>query len=487
MMSIKKIFGNDTIYILVLAVSTFFIYFPALNQYFVLDDSFYWKLGNNINDLKSFFDVFTYRLKTELYRPISVQIFFFFTQALFLNNVFYFHLVNLLLFLFGVILVYFISKEIFENRLIAFLSSFIFITRSLHTIPVYYIAAGEEFIMSIFVFLSFLFYLKFLKNQKRTYKGLSIILFVLALLSKETAFMFPVVLFFYYFIVISKRINIEGVFKAIIELFPFLVIMLVYSFVRIFLLEEVLIKTHGYEMGIGFHIIRNLKAYILFTFDLGINGVTWSYTLLFFLVFSFFIIINNYRKINLNLNNKKIQNKLKIMSFLILWYFIFMVHLLLLKFRFMDYYIHLSIFGFSLIFGLVLFETLNYLEKRFRPIVVVIILLLILFSSKNLSYKRWSTSDVYELQLAGKTCVEELKKYNLQNNDRIVFIDIPYRNRDDGSLMQVSSAHGPLFSVMLNKSLNLSFVRYIYEVESEYEPDYIFEVYRFGCKLKSNI
>ena len=175
-------------YILVfLFAISFLIYIPALKVPFFWDDR---SLIPGLNLEPEIVGV------KEEFRPLRA-LSFSLDHFLWKDNPSGYHFTNVFLNSLAVILVFYFVNFIFKNDLIAFLASLFFAFHPVHTEAVVWIKNRTEMFCLIFYLLSFLV---FFKNYY-----LSILFFILALLSKETAATFPLILTLYFFL-FNKRL-----------------------------------------------------------------------------------------------------------------------------------------------------------------------------------------------------------------------------------------------------------------------------------------
>src|SRR5262249_2068712 len=113
--------------------------------------------------------------------------------ALFGNKAFGWHLISLLTHAAVTYLVFAASREITQRNWESGLTASLFAVHPVHAESVAWISGITDPLMTLFLLPSFLFYLRFRKHGSRYLLFLSLGFFFLALLSKETAIAFPVV------------------------------------------------------------------------------------------------------------------------------------------------------------------------------------------------------------------------------------------------------------------------------------------------------
>jgi len=200
------------------------IYFNSLKGTFFWDD---WGLIFENPLIKSWSKSFStflprYWLKIHpgrkgQYRPLR-NITFTVDYSIWHNNPFGYHLTNYILNIFVVILVAFTTKNIFLSESVAFLTATFFAVHPAHIENVNYIKNRSDILCLLFILLSF--YL-FMKNKNI----LSILSYVLAILAKEFAVMFPIVLLIYTFLFEEK----QKIFR-LVPYFVFAILFLIMKF-----------------------------------------------------------------------------------------------------------------------------------------------------------------------------------------------------------------------------------------------------------------
>ncbi len=193
------------------------LYFPVFSLYFSQDDFFHLKMSQaeSIGDFLGFFspkNPYGY----SFYRPLTTQVYLFGIRFLFGLQPLFFHLVAFVFFLANLLLVFKIVERIVRNRNLGFLAAFLYAINASNLGSLAYIAVFEEIGMTFFFFLSFWFYL-----QKKKW---ALLTFILALLSRETAIIFPLLLIFYEWMLGKKEWQ---------KTFPFWLILFLYGFLRI--------------------------------------------------------------------------------------------------------------------------------------------------------------------------------------------------------------------------------------------------------------
>lgn len=173
-----------------LAVGIIFVfslinYIPALWIFLSHDDFFWLRVSNpkSLWEFASFFNPFVSANGFGFYRPLSSQTYFY-LGILFDKSPFVLHLISLLAFFLLVLIVYKLSLEILKNDKAALFSAVFYATSSVNLVKIYWPAIFQETCVNIFLLGSTLLFMR------RRY-GLSLLTFVMALMSKESAVILP--------------------------------------------------------------------------------------------------------------------------------------------------------------------------------------------------------------------------------------------------------------------------------------------------------
>jgi len=133
---------------------------------------------------------------TPYYRPVftlSLALDYFFWKL----NPFGYHLTNILLHLLVTAGVYILSVRLLKDKTAALFSGLVFSVHPVHSEAVSWISARNESLAALFMFSSFYLYILFKEKGKVRHIGISLVLFFLALLSKEMAITLPALLFLF--------------------------------------------------------------------------------------------------------------------------------------------------------------------------------------------------------------------------------------------------------------------------------------------------
>ena len=209
----NKIVTNILIFILLFIV-IFAIYGKLLKAPLLYDDDqliIQNPLVKSLNNIPLFFktDLFAHRAgerKSNSYRPM---------QSL-LNAWDYlcwgkypvgYHLTNILLHLINVFIVFLFVRRISEDSLASFLTAFIYAVHPVNTQSVSFVAGRADILMTAFMMLSLLCYIKYKKDNNIIPFALSLFFFFLSLLSREAGLLvLPILIICYLFYFKPSRV-----------------------------------------------------------------------------------------------------------------------------------------------------------------------------------------------------------------------------------------------------------------------------------------
>jgi len=221
-----------TLLIFVLFIVNFLLYIDTINHDFLKDDFRLIVENHRIKDFKSFINSIDSKFFSfpdfpylHYWRPVSLFTFFI-DYKLWGLNPSGFHLFNILLNALNGILIflifYFISGKIFYP----FFISLFFSVHPSHVEAVSWISGRTDLLVSFFIFSAALLFILFIKRKNTLLYLSSAFLFVLALLSKENAVLFP--LFAVGLILILNHMKKRKVGKFFLFILPLFLIDIIY-------------------------------------------------------------------------------------------------------------------------------------------------------------------------------------------------------------------------------------------------------------------
>lgn len=201
----------ETIYFSFLFIIILLLFRNAFTIDFFLDDYFFLKVGkaDSIMDFMTFFSPF----KDYFFRPIPTEMFYFLIN-LFNRNLLFAHGIVFLTFFLGLVFLYKCSIFITKNKYASYLFTGMYAVHFTHVFQLYQVATAIEIALFTFLVVSFYLFLK----KKYILSGM---FFIFALLSKETAVLYPLALVIYLAVSKARKRNnkIVGVFFLLALLF----------------------------------------------------------------------------------------------------------------------------------------------------------------------------------------------------------------------------------------------------------------------------
>lgn len=211
------------------------LYYPALSVYFSQDDFFHFKASQTNGSILEFIKLFGFPSFEErgygFYRPIFREGLYNIYYSLFGLNVLPFRILSFLLHFINISLVLILMQKLFKKPGLSFFVAFFFGIGAADVAVLYYLAGGIQILgATMFILLSVIFFLKYLEGNGLKFKFFSFAAFILGLGSHELAGVIPILLAGIIFIKNPiKRLFIN----ILIELWPFLVLFLIYLYLDI--------------------------------------------------------------------------------------------------------------------------------------------------------------------------------------------------------------------------------------------------------------
>lgn len=406
------------------------LFLPPLFLNFAQDD-FYCLLISKANSLKDFLTFFTpyHSFVTShynFYRPLTTQFYFGLMQNLFGLNPFPFHLISLLVHVLNTFLVYRLAKEFLNNSKVSLLAAFIYGVNQSLTISIGWASNFQELLVTTFILFGVICY-------KRKNDFVSIICFVLALFSKETAISFPFVIFFVT-LFYGKR-------RELLRLAPYLIILAVYIYFHF--IKYKFPETESYQLTINKQVVSTLKWY--FWWALGLPEMFLDYigprfTVLpllwkmFFkeavLIFSFFIVTNLLILVSFVVRVRDFSCKtLKTPVFLLIFYLLFLLPVLFFPNNKFPYHQTTALAGLSVLLALLVGSSRKILMVTFVSAFFVL-----QFASVNLTLR--TNPITTRSKLADDNLKPFLNQYPSLPSDAVIFV------RNDENYPKINEAWG---------------------------------------------
>jgi hypothetical protein len=314
-------------YLLILAI-TIILYYSSFRHGFIQDD---FMIIEAIKDNFNLYDIFVSQfLNNNFYRPITREIFYSVSYALFNLNPLGYHIISFTFFVSNCFLVYGIAERLLKRKDVALVASIFYASRGAHFTAVYWIAGFQEIGMTFFVLCSVLLYLLYIENRSKSLYVSSIICSLFALMSKETSIILPLLILLIE-IYSSQKFRIDQNLKTLIyRISPFCIITFIYIS-RLFL-NHAMISSGAYKMNFSLGtVVQNLAFYITNSFN-----NSFEIFILSVLILIAFLEIEN--------------RKCSLLS--VIWFFVGLLPFIFLEEHSYPYYLSVSLVGLSLLLSI---------------------------------------------------------------------------------------------------------------------------------------
>lgn len=435
----KHININYYVYSIIgICLISFILFFSSLKNFYTNDDFFHLRISQ-VNSFKEFLNFFNLMKSPEgwgLYRPLTTQVFYFISSRLFNLNPLPLHIISFITFFAIIFLVSNLVKTITKNNNTALLSAFLYATSATHFGHLYFLGAYQELGMTLFFLLSVINFIKFdLKNNNK-HLVLSLLFFVLALMSKETAIVLPFILFLvhYFFVFTKDKVNKNKSF--IFSVIPYFVLLFIYLFMRY--------KYYGFAQGDSYlwdfsfkKFLNSLVWYKLWSFNIPETlvdfvgpGLKLNHNLFkywgreFTIIFSLFAIQILILGVSVINKFKNVLKEWKVYLFSIVWFIFTLVPVLFLPVHKFTYYLTLPIIGIVICVSTLL------INIKFNKLILIFMLIWISNSFVTLELSKntnWITQ--------GAKTSKNVFKYFEGNKNKYINKDVLfYDTKDDKDL-----------------------------------------------------
>ena len=195
------------------------VYAGSINGAFVWDDHYLVESNAYIRSWSNMANIFSRNLSAgsgrhdTFYRPLQTLTYtldFSFGKLAVQG----YHITNIFLHAAAALSVFWLVTLIFGERLLSFFTAGLFAAHPGHTEAVAYISGRADPLAALFMLASFGLYIKYLDRPGRRYLASALALYLLALLSRESSFVLPL-LFLLYHYVFKKKIDAIGLISFV--------------------------------------------------------------------------------------------------------------------------------------------------------------------------------------------------------------------------------------------------------------------------------
>jgi protein O-mannosyl-transferase len=284
-----------------------------------------------------------------------------------------YHISNLIIHLAAGCSAYYLFLKLQIPKPSAILGSIIFILHPLATQTVAWIPGRNDSLVALFIILSFIFFINSLSPRKHCSYFLHILFFYIALFTKESALIFPVILLLYYVIVTPNSLLSTKAVKYIIGWIPGIIL---WYYLRSLALANIKLSSEVFSLQ---QTITNLPALIeivgklVFPFNLSVYATITPISIMLGITAiagatTFFI-----------LRKKEIS---RLMIFSLIWIVLFNLPSLIVnildtqnRFSYLESRGYISIIGFAILAAGLYRMLSNSRAKKITPIIISVIII----------------------------------------------------------------------------------------------------------------
>ena len=371
---------SNLFFFLLLTIVVFSLYGKSINFDFTYhdDNSLISEktefLSNFKNIPKLFITSCYYSGDFQYYRPILNLSFLIETTIFGLNTKIY-HLTNIILFIFTLFFMYIFLVKLNLNQTIL---KFLILLISFHPIftsSAVWIPARNDTLLAVFIFLSFIFFVKYLENKSTKNLIVYIFFFSMALFTKETALL-TLLLYPLFIICFEYKLIKNEIYKNILILIPIVIIYFclrnisVQSVTLKYYFDNILLCSNSFVTGIStylynFFIPHNIPV-MLYKTSLTSGKIVVSILVLTVLIFVYY---------KNGVNRKKI-------IFSLFWFIAFLFTIFLLQdYVYLNHRLVISLFGIILMATYAIDVLITKYNKVTKYLLILVIILFPAFFS----------------------------------------------------------------------------------------------------------
>lgn len=458
----KKYLTNIKFDLALIIAGCFIIFFPGFLTYFHQDDFIHLSYSQNFSQVLSAFNIFA-KGQFPFYRPIPTQLYFYTAKTLFGYHPIGYHILNFIIFSLNITIVYRLGKLISGKQSVGLLSSLFYGVNSTHVAPMYSPAYVHELLYVCFSSLSAYFFITYTVSKKIKKFILTILLFILALMTKETAVVLP----FIFLLILFWKKSLRKIISP--EIITILIILAIYLVAHYFLYG--IASGPSYKLMIGKQSINILVWYLLWAFSvpnilidfigpgLKLNPVFLQVAkgnaYIFFTGFTILIILGVLLIIHLirSKKTKQLTTSLRIMAFGSAWFVTGMIPLIVFPLHKLATEQAFSLVGLSIAIATFIY-TFHKEKQKYRYVGIAIILVYVIVAGNSIFLARRTHWIVRSATQAESTVNYMLKNYpRLSNSDIVYFRDGEMKIAAYGSSKQIyySLGNGIALNLIYNR------------------------------------
>ncbi len=361
----------------------FILYFPSLFNFFSYDDFFHLKISKftNISSVLQAFDLAHSFSGYEFYRPLTTQLFYSLDIFLFHLNPIPLHIISFIVYFLVILIIFKLIILFTSNKKTAYTGTFLYSVSAIHFGHLYYLGAFQELGLGFFYLLSVYEFGLFINSSKIKFYLISILLFIGALMCKESAVTLPLILILTYIYFYDIQLN-RKLFDLFFRMLPFFFILTIYLYLHFW--DYGLASGDSYVWSFSSRIINTIGWYLIWSMNipemfidfigpgLRINpNLFIFYSMYVIPIIGLFIALLGMIIYSIICCfNKKFLKNFKLITFSILWFLITLLPLIALPLH--KFSLELTIPSFAV------YLVISYILKDRKYATVTIILFLLL-------------------------------------------------------------------------------------------------------------
>jgi len=239
----------------------FGLYANSISGDFLIDDTFLVRDNPFIENFSNFSSYFTSGTET-FGRPVRLLSFYLDT-ALFGKTTVGYHISNIIYYFLFCILAYYLCQLLFEKHYFSLAVTLLFIAHPLHTEGVAYISGRKDILAGLLSFASVIYFIKYIKQRKRTHSLLTVFFFLLAINTKEIYAFLPFLFLAIGYYQGEPLKNHKKLIAGLACVALLFVLYIVFFRNKIFFDYLHVIPIYGNNQGVNFPTVIKISAYML--------------------------------------------------------------------------------------------------------------------------------------------------------------------------------------------------------------------------------
>lgn len=236
---------SNAISLIIILIISFAVYSNTLDNQFLYDDDDFFVRNAYTKDWSHLKNIFTENviagsgLTSNYYRPI-LSLSFLADYSLWGLNPLGYHIFNILTHGLVSYLVYLLINLILQNWRVSLISAIVYAAHPVHTEAVAYVTGRADPLSALFGLSSFFLFLRLKSSTGKMrffYLAISLLFFLLGLMSREGILILPLLLALYLLCFEEREISLDSLWKTFLRISPYIVILGIYMAARLTILN----------------------------------------------------------------------------------------------------------------------------------------------------------------------------------------------------------------------------------------------------------